>query len=667
MLRVVSNAQLEEQERQAAQAQAEPERDYTALAGYIRDQWTWMRDHRASSGYNDRLIRAQRAFNGEYDPTQLAEIRRFGGSEVYARLIAIKARGATAMLRDVYLSSLRSWALHATPDPTLPDDLVGMIKELVMAEAMAAAQGGMPPPPEAVRERLRQLTDAARRAAVKRAREEARKSTDKVDDILVEGGFYQALAEFLVDLPYFPMAIMKGPVVRVVQQVKWVQGRAQQVSIPKMFWGRVSPFDIYWTPGVSDIRDADVVEKVSFTRSDLNAIMDLPGYKKDAIEQVLEDYGRGGLYDFLDPTDGQRAHAEGRESPHLNRSGLITGVEFHGNVMGKMLLELGFTEEEIPDPIRDYHVQAWQIGRHIIKCQLTPSPRKRHPYFTTSYEKIPGTPAGNALPDILGDFEAVGNATLRALVNNMSLASGPQVVVNDDRLAPGEDGDELFPWKRWHVSNDPLQTNASQPPISFFQPNSNAQELLVTFEKITQWCDEISGIPRYITGSDRMGGAGRTASGLAMLMGNAAKLLQTVASNIDRDIFEPALTELYDLIMLTDETGMLHGDEEIRVRGVDIAIQKETDRQRQLELLQITANPIDAQIMGVGGRASLLRAVSEQVGLDGEPLVPPEEDIAAMQQAMAQQGGPPGTAPPEKPGSTAPGVAESRSMQNVGG
>src|SRR5260221_2488598 len=44
----------------------------------------------------------------------------------------------------------------------------------------------------------------------------------------------------------------------------------------------------------------------------------------------------------------------------------------------------------------------------------------------------------------------------------------------------------------------------------------------------------------------------RTASGLAMLMGNASKILQTVSANIDRDVLEPALLQLSDLIMLTD-------------------------------------------------------------------------------------------------------------------
>jgi hypothetical protein len=312
---------------------------------------------------------------------------------------------------------------------------------------------------------------------------------------------------------------------------------------------------------------------------------------------------------------------------------MISCLEFHGNVQGRMLLEYGMSEKEIPDPMRDYFVQSWLIGTHVIKVQMAPSPRKRHSYFITSFEKVPGTPVGNGLPDILSDIQEVANASLRALVNNLSISSGPQVVVNDDRLAPDEDGEELYPWKRWHVQSDPMGNN-SQVPISFFQPVSNSQELLGVYQQFNNLADELSAIPKYLSGQSS-GGAGRTASGLAMLMGNASKILQTVAANIDRDVLDPLLTQLFDMLMLTDQSGMLTGQEQVRVMGVNVAIQRETQRARQLEFLQITANPIDAQIVGPKGRAAILRSVSQTIGLDSASIVPTEDAINKMQEAAA--------------------------------
>jgi hypothetical protein len=657
ILRIVSPDQTSQQEADANAARVQAEDAAKAndiitnsLVAFIDNEFNTMVRHRdGANGWTDRLTLAMRVFKGEYDTQKLMQIRKFGGSEVYARLTASKCRGATSLLRDVYLNTEKPWGLQATPDPTLPDDVIGNVMEMVQAEAQNAAAGGQPPDPQAIKDRVTNLIDAAKRASIKKARDESEKSFEKLDDILTEGQFYEALGQFLVDLPLFPFACLKGPVVRIVPQVTWQNGQAKSVNTPKMFWNRVSPFDVWWTPGISNIADANVIERTRVSRSDLNQLIGLPGYNQAAIMEVLKWYGKSGYVEAGASTaDTPRAQMESREDPRMNQSGLIDMLEFHGYVQGTILLDYGFTPQQIPNELMDYFVDAFKIGRYIIKVQLSPSLRKRPPYYVTSFEKVPGTVVGNALPDILSDIQDAANSTLRSLINNMSISSGPQVVVNDDRIADNEDGDELYPWKRWHVVTDPMGSNM-QAPITFFQPASNAQELLGVYEKFTQIADELSAIPRYITGSERLGGAGRTASGLAMLMGNAAKILQTVAANIDNDVIEPSVTELYDMVMLTDQTGTLRGDENIVVLGVNVAMQRETQRQRQLEFLQITANPIDAQITGVKGRANVLRAVANGIGLEGEDIVPPEEEIEAQQKAQAAvgaaTGGPPGAGP----------------------
>jgi hypothetical protein len=657
VLRVVGPSQLAAAEdaetdrlRSAEQAQQNASLVASNLAGHVRTQFEMMRRHRDSSGngWSNRLLHALRVFNGEYDPQKLQEIKQFGGSEAYARIVAMKCRGASSLLRDIYLSNDRPWGLDASDDPQIPDEIVKAVNDLVMGEVTTLEQSGQRVDLTTMRDRIMQLIEGARQAAKKKAENGSRVAEDKLDEILKGGNFYRALAEFLVDLPLFPFAVLKGPVVRILPTVTWTGKQATVSQTPKMTWQRVSPFDVWWTPGVSDIEDASVIERVRLTRADLNDLLDLPGYDQEALREVLELYGRGGLTEDFDYTDSERAEQESRENPQMNESGLITCLEFTGSVQGKILREYGMDAEQIPDELRDYFVQCWVIGQFVIKVQLLPSPRKRHNYYITSFEKVPGTPVGNGLPDILQDIQEAGNATFRALVNNLSIASGPQVVVNDDRLAPDETGEQLHPWKRWHVTSDPLGGSNSLPPISFFQPNSNAQELLTVYRAFVDMADELSAIPKYLSGAGTTSGAGRTASGLAMLMGNASKILQTVAANIDRDVLEPLLSGLFDMIMLTDESGILTGEEKVRVLGVSVATQKETQRARQLEFLQITANPMDAQIVGPKGRAAILRAVASTLGMPGDDIVPTEEDIdqqqkqAQLMAAMGGQGGVPG-------------------------
>lgn len=660
-LRLVTPTELVDQERtdnaaRAAADAAQANQQVTnSLVAFIDNEFGRMVRHRdGASGWSDRLVSAMRVFAGQYDSQKLMEIRKFGGSEIYARLIAAKCRGATSLLRDIYLNADKPWGLKATPDPTLPDNVAADIGQVVQGEVASAMAGGMPPDPNAIKDRVTTLIAAAKRAALKKARQEADNAFKKLDDILVEGGFYEAVGMMLVDIALFPFACIKGPTVRITPSVTWVQGKAQVVDKPKMFWDRVSPFDVWWTPGASRVKDAAVIERSRLVRSDLNQLIGLPGYDDGAIREVLKWYGQSGYVDTNASTsETSRAIMESREDPRMNQSGMIDMLEYHGYVQGSILIDQGMTAEQIPDPDKDYFVDAYKIGRYVIKVQLSPSLRKRPNYYMTSFEKVPGTVVGNALPDILADVGDAANSALRSLINNMAIASGPQVVINDDRIAENEDSDQLFPWKRWHVVTDPLGANNGQMPVSFFMPTSNAQELLTVYEKFTQIADELSAIPRYVTGSERTGGAGRTASGLAMLMGNSAKILQTVAANIDTDIVEPSVTDLYDMVMLTDTTGILRGDESIDVLGVAVAMQRETQRQRQLEFLQITANPIDSQIMGVRGRANVLRPVADGIGLDGEDIVPPDDEIKAM-----TQGGPGGPAMPGQPGAPgAPGGA----------
>lgn len=633
VLRVVGPAALNaatkaQDESKAAAAQETDATTLSNLASHIRTEFDMMKRHRnGASGWSERLLVALRAFNGQYDAEKLALIRQFGGSEVYGRMIAMKCRAASSLLRDVYLSPDRPWGINPPADPDVPPEVIATISQLVGIEAQTNAQAGNPSDINAIRDRTLHLLEAARQAAKKRAAAQAKVAEDKIDELLTEGNFYKALAEFLVDLPLFPFACIKGPVVRIVPSVVWTNGKAVVQQKPRLFWQRTSPFDIWWTPGVSDIEDAAVIERTRVTRADLNDLLDLPGYNQAEIRAVLDEYGSGGLNDDWDSTDAERAQQERRENPQYNRSGMISCLEYHGNVQGKMLLDYGMDAKHVPDPLRDYMIQAWLIGRHVIKVQFSPSPRKRHPYFITSFEKVPGTPVGNGLPDLLADVEEVSNATLRSLVNNLSIASGPQVVINTDRLAADEDGEDMYPWKRWRVTSDPMASN-TQVPISFFQPASNSQELIAVFQKFSDMADELSAIPKYMSGNSS-GGAGRTSSGLAMLMGNASKLLQTVAANVDRDVFDGLLSNLFDMIMLTDTSGMLSGEESIKVMGVSVAIQRETERARQMEFLHATANPIDAAIMGPTGRAKVLRSVSQGIGLDGEDIVPSDDDVKA--------------------------------------
>ena len=314
-----------DEKRKADEAMKLSSLQMTNLAGYIRTQFEMMKNHRNSqSGWSERLSEALRTFNGVYSAQKLQEIEKFGGSQIYARISAAKCRGASSLLRDVYLQADRPWGLDPGPDPAIPPGIMKAIEQLMRVEVATMEAAGQPVEPEKMRDRLNSLLTAARQAAKKKAAAQAKIAEDKIDEYLVEGGFYKALAEFIADLPIFPFACIKGPVVRIVPTLNWENGTAISTPRPRLFWERVSPFDVWWTPGAGDIENASIIERSRLSRADLNDLLDIPGYDVNEVRAVLEEYGRGGLSDNWDSTDSERAVNESRENPVTNQSGMIT-------------------------------------------------------------------------------------------------------------------------------------------------------------------------------------------------------------------------------------------------------------------------------------------------------------------------------------------------------
>jgi hypothetical protein len=229
------------------------------------------------------------------------------------------------------------------------------------------------------------------------------------------------------------------------------------------------------------------------------------------------------------------------------------------------------------------------------------------------------------------------NAAARALSNNMGISSGPQVGVNVSRLPAGEPITQMHPWKIWQFQSSDYQDSSK--PLDFFQPQSNAQELMSVFEKYSQLADEYSGIPRYMTG-EHAPGAGRTASGLSMLINNAGKGLKQVISNIDTNVLTQLLERLYQHNLRYSQDPDLIGDVNIVANGAMSLVVKEAAAVRRNEFLQLVlTSPIAQQIVGLPGIAELMRENAKSLDMNTDRLVPPREAIEKMvhQQMMQQQ------------------------------
>jgi hypothetical protein len=657
---------IAEEHSEAQKAQDAPV--LRGIAGHIRKCWTAARIAKENT-VEVRMQRNVRARRNEYDPEILSVIKQQGGSEIYMGITSTKARAAGSWLRDVLMGSDadKPWVISPTPLPDLnPDILEGLVtkSQQLIAEFMQE-NGGQHPEQSQVLNMMAELKSEALAELRAQAQTSADMMSDKIEDELIEGGWMEALSDFIDDITTFPAAILKGPVIRRKPRLKWVKDQtgAWTVQVKDDLVKeveRVSPFNIYPAPSASGIHDGYLIERHRMSRADLDQLVGVESYDDKAIRAVLSEYGKTGLRQWL-WNDTQEALAEGK---HVNGvmsapDPEIDALQYWGSVSGESLLEWGMTEEEIPDPTKEYNVEAWLIGDWVIKATLNYDPLGRKPYYKASWETIPGAFWGNSVADLVRDAAMMCNSAARALANNMGIASGPQVGINVTRLADGEDITQMIPWKLWQFKDD--QYGSSAAPLQFFQPDSHANELAAIYDKFAILADETSGVPRYITGDSAPGGAGRTASGLSMMLQSAGKSIKQVISTIDVQIIEPLLQRWYAHNMLYSDDATLKGDVQINAKGVLALMNKETATVRRNEFLQLSLNsPIVQKVVGLEGIADLLREAAKGLDMDSARLVPPIEVLrkrwaaeAASQAQMAQveQGIPPGQQP-QGPGST---------------
>jgi len=641
---------------------AAPADPFPGLGGYVRKCFEAAKTSRQTNKVDDRMLAALRAMRGEYDAATLAAIKEFGGSEVYARITASKVRGVGALLREIYTSTDRPYALEPSPVPTLPgEDAMTAVETLVQAEVTEAEAMGTPVPEEMIAKRRSDLRAQILEAQHKLAMDALRSREAAIDDILWEGNFYTALWDFLGDVACFPFAVLKGPVVRMQSVMRWENGVPTSVQQPTMQWERCSPFDVFFAPWAQNPHDGYIIHRYPISPVALRALRDLPNYSAAKIDEVLE-LNPDGMGEWFDYTESERADYEQRDSRPLgDQSGSSSKpypmIELHDTIKGQLLVDWGMTAEQVPDPGGYFDCTVYMVGGHVVGVRKNPHPTGRKPFYVDSFERVPGSPYGHGINDLIDDIQSVANATLRALCNNLAIASGPMGFVNEDQLAENDqNATRLWPWKMFRTTDSMMGSTVK--PVEFFQPNSNAAELLGVYERFAQMADEMSSLPRYMQGNAAgSGGAARTASGLSMLMEASNRTIKQTVASIDQNVIEQAVQDLNVYLALTRPDIVIEGDLSVRARGAVELVQRETLRMRRLEFLQITANPMDAQLVGLSGRQTILKEIARDLGLPTAQTLPNDAKALEAAQQAAMQMPPGGQGGGPSAGNPAQGVA----------
>jgi hypothetical protein len=666
---IKSNAQLTAEDTAAQEARDAALRQQipvlTGLASHVRKCWEAARD--AKQPIERIMLKALRQRRGEYEADKLAQIRETGGSEIFMMVTETKCRGAESWLRDILLDEgMVPFDLKPTHVPEMPPDYEERLTATMGQKVVSAIQSGIPLDPMIMEQMQEQIADDMKQALLAEATDRAERMKKRIQDQFAEGGMVENFSAFISDLATYPAAIVKGPVVRRKRQLEWVQDetgayipQTQDRILPT--YQRVDPFRFYPEPGLTRLEEGYCIEHHRLSEADLSDLIGVPGYDDGAIKAVLAE---GASSEWLWSAEHTKAELENKYNIWRSDSNKYDALEFWGRVSGQDLIDFGLDAEEVPEVSRMYDACVWVVGKWVIKATLNYDPLGDKPYRMTSCVKRPGALWGVSIPELIEDVQAMCNAAARALANNMGIASGPQVEISVDRLAEGEKITQVYPWKVWQTVADPM--GSGQPAVRFNQPDDRSGPLLAVYQNFARMADEQSGIPAYVYGDGQVGGAGRTASGLSMLMGSAGKGIRQTVMHIDFDVIGPLVTAQYNWNMQYVDDATIKGDCEVIPRGAVTLANREQLNVRRVEFLQATANPLDAQIVGAKGRAAILREVAKGLAMPVDNIVPTDEQIdiqtaqqAAQQQAQQQAAVMAQQTPNPEPAATGPGGAPS--------
>ena len=576
-----------------------------------------------------RWLQDLRQFKGQYDPEVLAAIgpKR---SRAFVRKTRVKVKTANSRVEDLLFpaGSEKNWEVDTTPVPTVSDDVrKGVIKQLQQMAQQAAQQGQKMPAPYI----SKKMVDDA---VLKLCKESAKGMAKVIDDQLSEVRYKQICKKVVNSGHLFGTGILKGPLVErrirskfVQEKGKWVE-KSESYVVP--FVDFVPLWRFYPDMGADSLDNCRYIyERHQMTHTDLAELAQRKSFRKDIIVEYLRSHPNGECtVKFI---DGELKSIGDRQSKQGDNDGRYEVLERWGYVSGEDLRSAGL---EVADDRshESFFSNIWMLPNgEVVKAVLQPINGVTWPYHVYYFDKDETSFFGEGLASVMRDDQTMMNAATRLMLDNGAITSGAMIEVATGLLSSMEEGTEIEPWKVFLRNS----TSPGTPAVRAIELPSRLGDLSGLADRFENNADEVSAIPRYMTGENVASGAGGTASGMSMLMGAANIMIKDLVSNWDEGITRSFITGMYRWNMQFHPDAAIKGDFDVKARGSSSLVAREV-RAQQLDAFSLAvANPMDAPFIK---RDHLLRQRAEAHELSD--VIKTEEEVMAEQnneQAAQQQ------------------------------
>ena len=611
----------------------------TGIVDYVYEKYNRAENYREND--EDRWLRAYRNYRGLYGPdVQFTEAEK---SRVFVKTTKTKTLAAYGQIVDVLFAG------NKFPISVEPTILPEGVSENVHVDLQPKPMGAEPTSPYGfdgdgadlpkgftatgielgpLEEKLGKVEDLKEGAGTTPATATfspamiaAKNMEKKIMDQLEESSANKHLRSTAFEMALFGTGVMKGPFAVDKEYPNWGSDGEYDPkfkTVPEVT--HVSVWNFYPDPDANNMDEAQyVVERHKLSRNQLRNLKKRPYFRQNVIDSCIE---MGETYTKKDWEDDLSDYATGET--YIDRFEVI---EYWGTMDTEMLLE---NEVEIPKELQKFdELQAniWICNRKLIRCVLNPFKPAKIPYMAVPYELNPYSFFGVGIAENMDDTQTLMNGFMRMAVDNAVLSGNLLIEVDETNLVPGQDL-SVYPGKIFR-----RQGGAPGQAIFGTKFPNVAGENMQLFDKARQLSDESTGFPSFAHGQTGVMGAGRTASGISMLMNAASGGIKNVIKNVDDYLLKPLGQSLFSFNMQFDFDPKIKGDLEVRARGTESLMANEVRSQRLMQFLGVASNPALAPFAKF---QYIIREIAKAMDLDPDKVTNNMEE-AALQAKMLQE------------------------------
>jgi len=637
----------------------------TRLASFFIDEFRTNAQHRRISGIDAMLERAARADGLKYSPEQEAVLKACGISpRNYRPLTKMKMRAARAMLADIVKQSGdKPYVLSPTPKPSIPMSAKRKIVLQIAQEIVSFVRerGGLPVDDPAAMDafyvsiltRASEMHDEVRRREMEWARVRCERMDQVIHDQLVEGKFVEEFNKLIGFICKYGTAVMVGPSPRVEStcECREIDGMDGAVKYTREYAARpvyeaVNPWDCYPAPNAKGVADGTFCMKVRYTANALWQYAEAEtenrpaGWQGKTVRALLSQYPKGGVRLELDSYDLVRREME-HNSLVTSEDCTLEGIRCFASVRGSMLINFGILKTPEGGKVvyhRYYKTEAIVIAGYVVYCRIIDD-RMTMPITKACLYESPDSWWGDSLADILYSAQNQQNNALKNIILNGALSSNGMFVCHAVNRVVPLDGTPALSVRAGKMFGFKESPGGSGAPITVLKVDDTTQSQLALLKAASEMADDDSGIPQYTIGSSRqLSGAGRTASGLAMMTEAACRVINMCICDLGLNVIIPVVRNTHVYNLLESDDMSIKGDVEINPSGLMGKILREAESQRRTQFATMLGNhPVYSRALTVEAFFELLRPELDSLGVNPDRIIPSKERMEFIQQLMDAQ------------------------------